>query len=168
MAPWMAACSALLERAASLPPLSNSPLPERMASEAICGSASGRDSKITSSTPSGDVTRVSSRPEEISVRETTRPRGSSCTRAGKTREKRTNMQSNPARGATSAAQCLRGDGADAGSELRQLRRGQPQPREQRRRRLARLRLPHVRLVGCERSGAVSSARGLRAPRGQRR
>ena len=53
-----------------------SPLPLRIASAAICGRASGRDSKITNRTPSGEVTRVSTSSAAISVRLTTRPRGS--------------------------------------------------------------------------------------------
>ena len=47
---------------ASRPPLSRAPLPERIAREAICITASGRASKITPSTPSGTVTRSSTSP----------------------------------------------------------------------------------------------------------
>jgi hypothetical protein len=47
---------------ASLPPLSRVPLPERIAREAICITASGRASKITPTTPRGTVTRSSTRP----------------------------------------------------------------------------------------------------------
>jgi hypothetical protein len=49
-------CSAALLLAASLPPLSSRPLPLRSARLAICGSASGRDSKMMSRTPMGAVT----------------------------------------------------------------------------------------------------------------
>ena len=47
---------------ASRPPLSRAPLPERIAREAICITASGRASKITPSTPRGTVTRSSTKP----------------------------------------------------------------------------------------------------------
>lgn len=50
------------------PTLSSRPLPERMASAAIWGRASGRASKMMSSTPIGDVTFSSTRPSATSVR----------------------------------------------------------------------------------------------------
>ena len=71
-------CSTRLERAASLPPFSTSPLPERSASAATCGSASGRLSKMTITTPMGAVSSWSSRPSASSVRDSTLPSGSSC------------------------------------------------------------------------------------------
>ena len=50
---------------------SSSPLPERMAKAAICGSASGRASKIMSSTPMGEVTFSKTRPSASSMRPST-------------------------------------------------------------------------------------------------
>mmetsp|Transcript_2547 Transcript_2547/g.9778 ORF Transcript_2547/g.9778 Transcript_2547/m.9778 type:complete len:361 (+) Transcript_2547:2401-3483(+) len=64
------------DRRASLPPLRTSPQPARSARQAICGSASGRASKMTSTTPS-EVDRFSrTRPSASSRRSATRPRGS--------------------------------------------------------------------------------------------
>ena len=64
-------------RLASRPPLSRAPLPERMASEAICITASGRASKITPTTPSGTLRRSSTSPSSSSVWSWRRPSGSS-------------------------------------------------------------------------------------------
>jgi len=64
-------CSARLVWIASLPPLMRRPLPLRSARAATCGSASGRDSTITSSTPSGDVRCSSTSPSASSVRRST-------------------------------------------------------------------------------------------------
>mmetsp|Transcript_135 Transcript_135/g.530 ORF Transcript_135/g.530 Transcript_135/m.530 type:complete len:232 (-) Transcript_135:1149-1844(-) len=72
-----ARCMALLLRVASLPPFSSRPLPERSASAAICGSASGRLSKMIMSTPSGLVRCSSVRPSATSMRERRRSSGSS-------------------------------------------------------------------------------------------
>mmetsp|Transcript_37522 Transcript_37522/g.83523 ORF Transcript_37522/g.83523 Transcript_37522/m.83523 type:complete len:300 (-) Transcript_37522:394-1293(-) len=73
----MILCSAALECAASLPPLSSSPLPERRARDAIWGRASGLASKIMSSTPMGAVTLSRIRPSATSVRVSSLPMGSS-------------------------------------------------------------------------------------------
>mmetsp|Transcript_20977 Transcript_20977/g.64988 ORF Transcript_20977/g.64988 Transcript_20977/m.64988 type:complete len:319 (-) Transcript_20977:703-1659(-) len=72
-----ARCMALLDRMASLPPLSSRPLPERSASAAICGSASGRLSKMIMSTPSELVRCSSTSPSASSVRASRRSSGSS-------------------------------------------------------------------------------------------
>ena len=50
---------------------SSSPLPERIAKAAICGSASGRASKMMSSTPMGEVTFSRTRPSASSMRPST-------------------------------------------------------------------------------------------------
>ena len=67
MHPTMTWCNAAFVRAASLPPFSRRPLPLRMASEAIWGSASGRDSKMMSNTPRGAVTCSRMRSGAISI-----------------------------------------------------------------------------------------------------
>ena len=56
-----------LEFAASDPPLSSTALPDFRHSAAIWTSASGRDSKMTPTTPMGTVTRNNSRPWSSSV-----------------------------------------------------------------------------------------------------
>mmetsp|Transcript_21512 Transcript_21512/g.66726 ORF Transcript_21512/g.66726 Transcript_21512/m.66726 type:complete len:314 (-) Transcript_21512:875-1816(-) len=71
-------CSIAFDFSASRPPFSNKPLPLRSASAAICGSESGRDSKITMSTPIGTDSFVSSTPSDSSMRDSTLPIGSSC------------------------------------------------------------------------------------------
>ena len=63
-------------RLASLPPLSRAPLPERIAREAICITASGLASKITPSTPRGTLSRSSTSPSASSVWSWRRPIGS--------------------------------------------------------------------------------------------
>ena len=70
------ASRAALEWRASRPPLRSTALPLLRARALICTSASGRDSKITPSTPRGQDSRVSSRPASSSRRRSTRPRGS--------------------------------------------------------------------------------------------
>lgn len=62
-----------LEYFASDPPFNNKPLPEQIESAAICGKQSGRDSKITRSTPMGVVICFSVRPSARRVRRRTRP-----------------------------------------------------------------------------------------------
>ena len=62
--------------AASRPPLSSTALPERSASEAICTSASGRDSKTTARTPSGQLSCVRTSPSSSLRRASTVPSGS--------------------------------------------------------------------------------------------
>ena len=49
-------------RAASVPPFSKIALPDFSASEATCGTTSGRDSNTTATTPSGQLSRVSTNP----------------------------------------------------------------------------------------------------------
>ncbi len=68
--------SAAVERADSRPPLRIAALPDFSASEPICATASGRDSKMTRRTPRGHVTFSRTRPSSRSVRERTRPEGS--------------------------------------------------------------------------------------------
>ena len=63
-------------RAASLPPLSKMALPDFSASEATCGTTSGRDSKTTATTPKGQVSLVKIRPSSSSVILNFRPTGS--------------------------------------------------------------------------------------------
>lgn len=63
----------LLLLAASLPPFSSNPFALDIASAATCGKLSGRDSKITNSTPIGTVICCSSRPSANLVRRSTRP-----------------------------------------------------------------------------------------------
>lgn len=53
---------------ASFPPLRTRPLPVAMESPAICGSTSGRDSKMTNSTPIGTVICFKFRPSVMRVR----------------------------------------------------------------------------------------------------
>ena len=53
-------------RLASRPPLRMAPLPERIAKDAICITASGRASKITPRTPRGTLNRSSTKPESNS------------------------------------------------------------------------------------------------------
>mmetsp|Transcript_25067 Transcript_25067/g.76127 ORF Transcript_25067/g.76127 Transcript_25067/m.76127 type:complete len:212 (+) Transcript_25067:1232-1867(+) len=67
-----------LVRAASLPPLRSSPLPEAMASAATCGTTSGRDSKMTRITPMGTVSCRSTSPGASSTCRLVRQSGSGC------------------------------------------------------------------------------------------
>mmetsp|Transcript_2268 Transcript_2268/g.4554 ORF Transcript_2268/g.4554 Transcript_2268/m.4554 type:complete len:207 (+) Transcript_2268:734-1354(+) len=73
----MTRCRMMFERVASLPPFSNNPFPLRMARLAIWGRASGRDSKMIRSTPSGEVTCFKTRPSATCVWRRHRPMGSS-------------------------------------------------------------------------------------------
>ena len=61
--------SAAVERADSRPPLRIAALPDLSASDPICVTASGRDSKTTRRTPRGQVTFSRTRPSSRSVRE---------------------------------------------------------------------------------------------------
>ena len=69
--------SARLERIASRPPLRSTALPLLRHRPAICTSASGRDSKITPTTPIGQLTRERISPSASSVRSCSCPMGSS-------------------------------------------------------------------------------------------
>ena len=62
---------------ASLPPLRRRPLPDRMAREAICGRASGLDSKMMRRTPRGAVTCSRVSPSATFILLSWRPSGSS-------------------------------------------------------------------------------------------
>mmetsp|Transcript_6822 Transcript_6822/g.19669 ORF Transcript_6822/g.19669 Transcript_6822/m.19669 type:complete len:257 (-) Transcript_6822:1478-2248(-) len=77
MASTMIRCRISLLRVASLPPFSSSPFPDRMARLAICGSASGRASKMISTTPMGLDTFSNTSPSAISILLIWRPMGSS-------------------------------------------------------------------------------------------
>ena len=72
----IAAKSARLVASASLPPLSSAALPLLRHRDAICTSASGRDSKITPITPIGQETRYRSRPGASCVASSVQPSGS--------------------------------------------------------------------------------------------
>ena len=63
---WATSVSARLLARASRPPLSTTALPLFQASPVICTRASGRASNTTPSTPSGQVTRSSTRPRSSS------------------------------------------------------------------------------------------------------
>ena len=62
-----------LFRAASEPPFRITALPDFRASEATCGTTSGRDSKITPTTPSGHDSLYSTKPSSSSVAASCRP-----------------------------------------------------------------------------------------------
>mmetsp|Transcript_24884 Transcript_24884/g.41602 ORF Transcript_24884/g.41602 Transcript_24884/m.41602 type:complete len:242 (+) Transcript_24884:936-1661(+) len=80
----MMRCRIMFERMASLPPLSSSPFPLRMARLHIWGRASGRDSKMMSKTPRGEVTCFSTRPSATCVWRKHRPMGSSMSASERT------------------------------------------------------------------------------------
>mmetsp|Transcript_33242 Transcript_33242/g.106046 ORF Transcript_33242/g.106046 Transcript_33242/m.106046 type:complete len:452 (-) Transcript_33242:397-1752(-) len=69
-------CRTAFVREASLPPLSSNPLPEAMARAATCGTTSGLDSKMTSTTPIGTVSCLSTSPGASSTCRLVRHRGS--------------------------------------------------------------------------------------------
>ena len=83
-APCIAATSAAFVCAASLPPLRMTAFADLSASALICTAASGRDSKITQSTPIGHDTRYSSSPASSSVARCTTPTGSASARTSST------------------------------------------------------------------------------------
>ena len=82
-APCIAATSAAFVCAASLPPLRMTAFADLSASALICTAASGRDSKITQSTPIGHGTRPAE-PASCSVARCTTPTGSASARTSST------------------------------------------------------------------------------------
>ena len=75
-APIIRSASASLVRAASRPPLRSTAFPLLRHSEAICTSASGRLSKMTPTTPMGQLTRYRFKPGDSSLAYCTFPSGS--------------------------------------------------------------------------------------------
>ncbi len=70
---------------ASAPPFSRTALPDFSASEATCGSTSGRDSKTTAMTPSGQDSLCKIRPSSSSVADSRFPSGSGKLATSRTR-----------------------------------------------------------------------------------